>query len=285
MPILESQSEPTELFRESFDLCPFIFSHRLSDHPLFSISALKELTEKWAAKENDLGFFRISNSAQGLKWGSRDFKHAVRDALENLETSRLRLKLSAVHLEPAYQQVLDECTLQLSDLVGVDLTRAYKDARATIFISSPGEVTPYHIDQEANFLFELRGSKTVWVIDGNDRKMLPWQDLETYWHDGAAVPPPETSMLQVHRFELRPGFAVHNPVNFPHWVANGPTPSVALSLGFTRVEDPIDVLRVNYYLRKLGMRPTPPGESRLRDDAKRRVVEAGRQIKLLIGRV
>src|SRR5580704_15064976 len=110
MPILESQSEPIELFRESFDLCPFIFSHRLCDHPLFSISALKELTEKWAAKENDPGFFRISNSAQGLKWGSREFKHAVRDALENLETSRLRLKLSAVHLEPAYQQVLDECT-------------------------------------------------------------------------------------------------------------------------------------------------------------------------------
>jgi hypothetical protein len=285
MPILESQSEPIELFRESFDLCPFIFSHRLCDHPLFSISALKELTEKWAAKENDPGFFRISNSAQGLKWGSREFKHAVRDALENLETSRLRLKLSAVHLEPAYQQVLDECTQQLSDLVGVDLTRVYKDARATIFISSPREVTPYHIDQEANFLFELRGSKTVWIVDGNDRKMLPWQDLETYWHDGAAVPPPEAFMLQVHRFELRPGFAVHNPVNFPHWVANGPTPSVALSLGFTRVEDPVDVLRVNYYLRKLGVRPTPPGESRLRDNAKRRVVEAGRQIKLLIGRV
>ena len=282
MSILESKAEPIELFRKSFDLVPFIFSHRLSGHPLFSLPALKVLTEKWVAKDNDLGFFRISNSAQGLKWGTCEFQKAVRDALDNLETSKLRLKLSAVHLEPAYEEVLKECTQELSALIGINLSRLYKDARATIFISSPGEITPYHIDQEANFLFELRGSKTVWIADGNDRKALSWQDLEAYWHDGAVVPPPPTSMPQVRRFELRPGFAIHNPVNFPHWVANGSTSSVALSLGYTRVDDPIDVLRINYYLRKLGMTPIPPGESRLRDNTKRNVVECGRQLRRLI---
>jgi hypothetical protein len=194
------------------------------------------------------------------------------------------MKLSAVHLEPNYREVLEECTQELSDLTRVNLTVSYKDARATIFISSPGEFTPYHIDQEANFLLTLQGSKTISILDGEDRETLPWKDLEIYWQGGGTIPPSEATIKQARQFKLRPGLGVHNPVNFPHWVQNGSTPSVALSLGFTRLKDPVDILRVNFYLRKLGLSPNPPGESLLSDSTKRMIIECGRKVKRSIGR-
>jgi len=68
---------------------------------------------------------------------------------------------------------------------------------------------------------------------------------------------------------------VRVPVNCPHWVKNGPGVSVTLSVNFWYRNIPrADVYRTNYFLRRMGMRPQPPGASSFRDAVKRRLLPA-----------
>ena len=110
------------------------------------------------------------------------------------------------------------------------------DRAGAIFILSPGSVTPYHLDAEYNFLFQLRGAKSISVFDPHDRGVLSEEELEE-----RAAP------AQMHRnmvfkdeyqqkamvFELTTGFALHVPATAPHWVKNGPNVSISFSAGFT----------------------------------------------------
>jgi hypothetical protein len=71
-------------------------------------------------------------------------------------------------------------------------------------------------------------------------------------------------------FRMEPGTVVHHPPLAPHWVQNGDNVSVSVSVGFCM--KPIDrrarVYQVNHFLRRLGVEPTPPGRSKLRDALK-----------------
>lgn len=71
-------------------------------------------------------------------------------------------------------------------------------------------------------------------------------------------------------FDLTPGRGLYFPVNAPHWVKNGAEVSISFSITFrTRaVERRQLVYFVNHQLRRRGWRPTPPGQSHLRDEAK-----------------
>lgn len=75
-------------------------------------------------------------------------------------------------------------------------------------------------------------------------------------------------------FALSPGDGVYVPVHAPHWVQNGETVSVSLSITFrTPVSDrAARVHSFNSRVRRLGMSPRPPGEHVATDRAKERVL-------------
>ena len=58
----------------------------------------------------------------------------------------------------------------------------------TVLITSPGRVTPYHLDGEANLLMQIRGSKSVHIFDGNDRDVVPGDELERFWSGDIKAP-------------------------------------------------------------------------------------------------
>jgi hypothetical protein len=75
--------------------------------------------------------------------------------------------------------------------------------------------------------------------------------------------------------ELLPGQGVHIPVGAPHWVRNGPAVSVSLNINFHYLDAiTADVYRTNYWLRRLGLNPTPPRVSAFKDAVKRSVYGA-----------
>ncbi len=115
------------------------------------------------------------------------------------------------------------------------------------------------------------GDKSISIFDRNDRTVLPEAEIEKFWavDNNAAVYKPE-HQDRARVYELGPGTGVHLPVNSPHWVKNGDLPSVSLSINFQfsgRARS--DVYRANYYLRRLGLEPKPPGSSDLADRVKR----------------
>lgn len=192
--------------------------------------------------------------------------------------------MKRVQHDPDYNQLLVQCLDEVQRLSGRQIDQDKKSQEAIIFLTSPHRVTSYHIDRECNFLMQVRGDKEISVFDRNDRDVLPEAELETFWSkdNNAGVYKPQYQD-RAHVFVMRPGTGVHIPVNSPHWLKNGNNVSVSLSISYQYKDWRRKyVFQANYYLRRMGINPTPPGKSALLDNAKRLVVQVGLNSKKLL---
>jgi hypothetical protein len=270
-----------EEFRKYFDRKPFLFSHSLSGHELLSLSAIRDLAVKLSTNSRPRGYLNLGGRPAELKWGTSTFVESLQSAFDNMGASRLRLKLSKIHSETQYRELLDECTRELKTVVGEVLSEQYRDPVATLFITSPDEITPYHVDGEANFLFQIAGEKRVFVVDGRDCEQVSEADLERYWGT-YNMELNDVARERAFCFDLKPGQGVHIPVSFPHWVENSSAPSISLSVNFARRADVKDVLWVNYQMRKLGIQPAPCGHNRKLDYVKHLIAGTARRVKRIL---
>lgn len=262
-------------FSKSIDREPFTFKHNLADHALFSREALKVLIERIGAlpsknqrtgRSVTRGFF-IMKDVGNLEWGTAEFRTALNRAYEDIDLCGARIKLSSIHQIDSYASILAECITDLSDATGVNFVRRFSRAIATLFITSPGEFTPYHIDQEVNFLLQIAGEKEVNVFDGSDRSIVTPEQLEGFWRGKHFIEQKQDCIPKT--FMLRAGTGVHHPSFFPHTVRVGDKMSVSLSLGFQRAQfTEAEVYLLNAYLRRIGLDPTPPGVNRGLDAVK-----------------
>ncbi len=275
---------PSEQFASSLDTQPFVFQHRLGEHELFSLPRLKGLVEQVGALPQTAsaakglfraaanpGLFHRKAGGPRLVWGTPEFQAALNEAFDNMDTSETRIKLSNIHKIEGYGELLRNCASQLSELTGVDFAKRYRPGLETLFISSPGQVTPYHVDEETNFLLQICGTKDVMIYDGHDRTVLTSEQIEDFFGGNCYVKRNvETPKMTA---DLKPGFGVHNPPFFPHMVVNGPSMSVSLSIGFELRQFPVaEVHRMNAYLRKAGLEPSAPGAHPAMDNVKSTVM-------------
>jgi hypothetical protein len=180
------------------------------------------------------------------------------------------MMLKNVERDPDYRDLLHACLREVEAL-GHPCTRHAYSREGFVFLSSPGAVTPYHMDPEVNFLMQIRGRKVMHVLPGSDRSVLSEQEVERFYagaHDTLDFK--EEAQARAAVFALGPGDAVHVPVNDPHWVQNGAEVSVSFSITLqtraTRRRG--TVYAVNHHLRRWGLNPTPFGRSPLRDAVK-----------------
>ena len=72
-----------------------------------------------------------------------------------------------------------------------------------MFVASPNIVTPYHIDHEMNFLFQIAGEKDVCLFDPSDRELLPEEEIERfYFGEVTGLPYPEHLQQRGRTFRL-----------------------------------------------------------------------------------
>ena len=258
-------------FRSDFDHRSFQFSHNLGDHPLFELPRLLELALATSrTRPNDL-YYDAGSIQVGQRWDQTSKGgFSIAEAMERIEHCGAWVILHKAHLDPEYGRLLAQCMGELQDLIGLNLDRVMRVQEIILFITSPRRVTAYHIDRECNFLLQIRGSKTLYVFDQNDRVVLPEDELEKFWsvdNNAARYKPEHQSRAQ--GYQLTPGCVVHIPVNAPHWVQNDDNVSVSMSVNF-QYRDYLrgNVYRMNYALRKLGLRPRPPGTSAALDNFK-----------------
>jgi hypothetical protein len=275
-----------ETFQGAFDRKPFPFFHSVHESELFSWPVLSNLAARAEAKSGGY-YFESGSTTPGEKWRGVPEGKSLRDVLENIGEANSLIMLKRVQEYEEYTGFLKTCIDELGRLCGVDLKRSYRDPVMTILITSPGRVTPYHIDGEANFLMQIQGSKTVHIFNGNDDEVLSDIELEKFWSGDDTKAPQYRQHLQdkAWRFELSPGTGVSNPVTFPHWVENGSSVSVSLSMNFKRVSDPTaDAYRINNVLRKAGFHPLRPGKSPMLDSIKSGGYQTLRSLKRLAHR-
>jgi len=152
------------------------------------------------------------------------------ETIRTIETNGSWAVLKNVERDADYGALLDRALAELAPIVERE-TGPMLHREAFIFLSSPGSVTPFHMDPEHNILLQIRGEKTMTVFPAGDEELVPAVQSEAFhagghrnldWRDafrdrGMAV-------------TLLPGDAIHVPVKAPHFVENGPAVSVSLSV-------------------------------------------------------
>jgi hypothetical protein len=285
MPTAHAQIRPTASifdagnpgFREDFDEKPFEFTHCFSsDHLLFSLPRLRQLIDNPVTRPGV--YYDAGDIGIGQRWDAvPERKQTLEETFDRIDNAGAWILMKRVHKDPDYNEVLEQCLREVQLLSGRQIDQDKKSQEAIIFLTSPNRVTSYHIDRECNFLMQVRGDKEISVFDRNDRDVLPETELEAFWSkdNNAGVYKPQYQD-RAHVFTMRPGTGVHIPVNFPHWLKNGNNVSISLSISYQYKDwQRKYVFQANYYLRKMGLNPTPPGKSALLDNTKRMVMQAG----------
>jgi len=270
-------------FDAKFNRSPFTIGHQLVDHPLFALPRLIELAQKLPERKVEYNSGELPVSQDPTQTPRNGL--SIPDTIRRIEECRSWMVLKNVELDEGYSDLLSNCLAEIrgcSDHVSPGM----KHQAGFIFISSPGSVTPYHIDPENNFLLQIRGRKTVHMFPQKDREILTEENLEAFFTGGHRnLPFEDWYNSRSERFELLPGDGLHFPVAAPHWVQNGPEVSISFSVTF-QTKDSTDrrsLHRLNKSLRKFGMRPSNVGASPTRDRLKLGFVAGVRAAKKLIG--
>ncbi|MDZ7629402.1 MAG: cupin-like domain-containing protein [Parvularculaceae bacterium] len=258
-------SDPGAALAERYPGAAARLTHRLAEDPRFTLEALAALAAR-------LGRASIEYNAGDLPVG-QDPALTPANGLSPEETIR-RIKtcgswmvLKNVEADPGYREVMDACLAEIAPVAAIETGPMAKKI-AFIFISSPGAVTPFHMDPEHNILMQLRGVKTMHVFP-TDAGIVSDEQHEAY-HAGAAhrnlTHRPEFDAL-AEKHDLHAGDALYVPVKAPHWVANGPAPSVSFSITWrSRLSlDEASLRLANGWIRARGLQPPTPGARPLRD--------------------
>jgi hypothetical protein len=239
-------------FKSHFDSKIFSFQHNLVDSELFSIGKLQGLAKQVAANQAKKfpGFFFFQKKS--ISWKSPEINALLENALADLPNSGCRLKLTAINTYPEYSDMFAGCVSELTRLAregGIDFHRDYTPFGATIFIASPGETTPYHMDEEVNFLLQIAGEKVTRVYPDS---VVSYEDREGYYR-GKRIEYREENPYSA--IQLAPGVGVYQPPFHPHLVSAGEQCSISLSLGFLKLNFPTaNVSRFNGFTRsRLGV--------------------------------
>lgn len=252
-------------------------THALADHPLLQIDALVELGKRQQARK----LVRTHNAEATAGTSFADAPHLhpnKQDAattLAYIAQAKAWMSLLNVQADPLYRQLIDDVLGEVRPIVDrKDPGMCYR--AGWIFVSSPGAVTPFHMDHEHNFILQIRGTKRLYTWDPFDRVVVSERGQELFHekHSRELVVWKDEWRERARIFDLVPGQGGYMPSTTPHMVENGPEPSVTISFTYytdaTRERELL--YRGNYGLRRLGLEPTPVGASLARDRVKHAVL-------------
>lgn len=257
-------------FARDFNERPFMADHSLSGHSAFTMDRLHDLLER-SLPIRDKVYWNAGKRDIGQKWSDRpgrDF--SIEEAFRRIRESDAWIIIFGADRDPEIHAMLEEGLKEVQELTGIDFAREVKSTQSILFITSPHRISEYHIDRECSMLLQIHGKKTIHIFDQNDREVLPEEEKERFWSvdNNAAIYKPHFQD-RARSFLLEPGKAVHIPINAPHWLQNGDDISVSVNQNFQfRNERYANVYRANYYMRKLGMHPSPRGAHPGRDRMK-----------------
>lgn len=251
---------------------PFLFKHHLALHPLYDLPHLARMAKLAVQRGDPFKFgFRVKELNPKFENASYSERLLLATAMV-ADGAAAHFKISNLEeLDPAYRELLDKMIEEVEELSGMSLRDDILLSGSTAFVASGSMVTPYHFDNDTNFLVQIRGEKQVRLFDGNNRQVVPEAEIEDYYSGQPMAGVYRDELLQWSTvYELTPGLAVHHPPLAPHLISTGESVSVSASLWFTlgAQVDRARIYQANYCLRRLGLRPLPPGQSHFRDRLK-----------------
>ena len=246
------------------------FRHGLSGHPLLQTEQLVELgkrfrgTRRWFAFNNDARADADFDRVDALFPCDRPFV----DAIRSISDAKAWVLLRHIQVDPVYRQLVDTVLDSIRPQIERRDPGMFYRA-GWIFAASPNTVTPFHIDRDHVVLFQIRGTKAIYVWDSDDLQVVSERarDLFHRSHDLKLVQWREEFRARAHRFELQPGMGVYIPQASAHMVETSDDASITISFSYgTRATRRSAMLHmVRDLLHRLGVTPPAVGRSRVFD--------------------
>ncbi|MCZ8323371.1 MAG: transcriptional regulator [Novosphingobium sp.] len=246
------------LFAANYPEVPHILPHALGRHPLLELDALAKLAE--ALPTNSIEY-NHADLPIGIDGKPDPTGIPIGETIRRIESTGSWAALKNVEQVPAYAALLADLLAEIQPQIEAKTGRMLK-AQAFIFITSPNGITPYHFDPEHNILLQIRGSKVMTQFPAGDPAYAPDEVHETYHTGGARELTWRDELLAGGtEYPIKAGEALFVPVMAPHFVRNGPDPSVSLSITWRSEWSfaEADARAFNAMLRRIGLRPQRPG--------------------------
>jgi len=245
-------------FAANYPEAPHTFRHDLCGHPLFTREALAQLVESLPATTVELLRADLPMGQSGIPI---DREASVADAVRNIDGLGSWVVIRNIEQSPAYAEVLNSLLDELRPAIEAK-TGKMLSIQGFIFVTSPGGITSFHFDPEHNVLLQIEGSKEMTQYPPNDPTFVADESHEAYHIGGSRDLPWRQECEQAGiKLTINPGEALFVPVMAPHIVANGPTPTVALSITWRSEWSyaEADARAFNSVLRRIGFKPARPG--------------------------
>lgn len=246
-----------ETFAASYPEVPHKLTHALGRHPLMELEALASLAEALPPASIE---YNAADQPIGISGKPGPTGIAIGRTIREIETTRSWAAIKNIEQHPAYAALLADLLDELRPVIEAR-TGAMLKTQGFVFVTSAGGVTPYHFDPEHNILLQVRGSKVMTQFPAGDARYAPDRVHETYHTGGGRELVWSEELLNGGtEFALTPGEALYVPVMAPHFVRNGPEPSVSLSITWRSEWSfaEADARAFNGLLRRLGLSPAAP---------------------------
>lgn len=250
-----------------------VLRHRLVDHVLLQLDSIVELGRR--QEERKLVRTHSDDAVAGSSFNDAPTLHPNKKGaaatLAGIAQAKAWMSLLNVQADPLYRKLIDEVLDGVKPIVGMkDPGMCYR--AGWIFVTSPGAITPFHMDHEHNFIMQISGTKQLYTWDPFDRDTISEEALELFHDENSRkkVVWSEEFRSRATVLELGPGLGGYMPSTTPHMVVNGAEPSITIS--FTYYTDSTRrrelLYRGNAHLRRLGLAPRAIGTSKPRDRLK-----------------
>jgi hypothetical protein len=266
------------------DSAAFKFTHKLLGHPALSLENLARVLPALPPGRvaYSKGLMDVSDDFEGT-FKKRPADRTIEETIENIRTSNAYIMVNKPEVDPSFtslhRQLIDDVETLMRRL-GVG-NKAI-DPQLYLFIASPNNVTPFHIDRYSTFLMQFRGSKHVSVFPQWDGRSVSAANQEAYIsYSNTKLPFNDEINALGTTFDFAPGEALHIPFIAGHHVRNGADDvSISMSVIFNTDQSVAwrKALRFNHSARRVlkhvGLAPAPIGMQPWRDNTKAKVWDA-----------
>ena len=203
--------------------------HALHQVDLFREEALLDLLANYP-RERLQAFTMGTDPERRSDWQPVDTAGATgTDLWTALNAGRLWFNVLSVHLvDPRYRELLKQLYAELSEQCP-----GFRPLRpsCTLIISSPAALVYYHADAQPNLLWQIRGTKRVWVYPAHDRDLVDQDLMEDIFANFAdeEVPYKQVFDHKAQTRDLKAGEVLSWPQNSPHRVTNIEGVNISLS--------------------------------------------------------
>ncbi len=205
-------------------------------------------------------------------------KLGIDAVFRNIEEPGSWIALYNVETHPAYKAFLEQVVDSVRPMVEREEGKIFLVC-GFIFISAPPSVTPFHIDRENNFWLQLRGRKTINVWRHSDRVAVAAADVDNFIVHASRdnVELRDGLVERSEQFDVGPGEGVYFPSTSPHMTRSDrswttPDNGISISIGVVFYTDYTRFLAYvhicNLVMRRIGLTPSEPGSSSIRDRLK-----------------